>query len=287
MVRDAVTRKKKYVAGVDGKAVGEKVERQKGSMVEQETAYFGQVVLVEQKAKSVVEAAGVSGFEAAQYLIVARQCLKLSKKFAGATRDNEAASLLVRWAARGLDPGLLSAVCRAGGCDVPEVTPRSLEDILVDIGRLHFKSHSRTRVYPQDVTVAPTLTAAGVADVFGPWAEIVPLDTVPFPFHVVGVCVCSVTAAGNYHIQLGYNTVLADPGANMEMGERRLRIATVPIAKQTELLEIRGQGIPANSRVMGRLKTASGNPDEATVSVVLTRHVEVLRSVELWPGFPW
>ncbi|MBA7712908.1 hypothetical protein ES703_121901 [subsurface metagenome] len=193
----------------------------------------------------------------------------------------------MRWAARGLDPGLLVAVCRAGGCDVPAVTPRSLEDILVDLGRIHFEPHSRTRIYPQNITLTPTLTAAGAADVYGPWAEIIPLDVVPFPFHILGLCVCTVSAVGTYRFQAGYNTVLADPPPNYEMGERQTRITTHPIARATELLDFYGQGIPANSRVMGRLKTASGNPDTATVHAVLTRHVDVLRPVELWPAFPW
>ena len=122
---------------------------------------------------------------------------------------------------------------------------------------------------------------------FGPWAEIIPLNTVPFPFHVVGFCMCEVSVATNYHVQLGYNTINADPGANMEMGERRVRFAVVPIAKQSELLTIRGQGIPANSRVMGRIKTASGNPDTATISVVLTRHLEVSHPKALYSAFPW
>lgn len=159
--------------------------------------------------------------------------------------------------------------------------------VLEDIGVLDFHIHSRWRVYPQDVTVAPTLAAAGVANTFGNWVEIIPLNTVPFPFHVIGFCVCEVNAVSNYHIQIGYNTVNADPGTNMEMGERRIRIATAPVTKQSELLEIYSQGVPANSRVMGRLKTASGNPDTATLSLVITRHIEVEDEPTLWPAFPW
>ena len=158
---------------------------------------------------------------------------------------------------------------------------------LEDLGIVHFRDHSRWRVYPQDVTLAPTLTAAGAADTFGGWAEIIPLNIIPFPFHVIGFCVCEVSAVGNYHIQLGHNTINADPGTNMEMGERRIRMATAPVTKQSELLEIYSQGLPAYSRVMGRLKTASGNPDTATLSVVITRHIPVKDEVPLWPAFPW
>ena len=166
-------------------------------------------------------------------------------------------------------------------------TLEELAQVLIDIGIIHFREHSRWRVYPQDVTVAPTITAAGAANTFGGWAEIIPLNTIPFPFHVIGFCLCEVSAVSNYHIQLGYNTINADPGTNMEMGERRIRMATAPVTKQSELLEIYSQGLPAYSRVMGRLKTASGNPDTATLSLVVTRHIEVEDEVEIWPAFPW
>ena len=163
-----------------------------------------------------------------------------------------------------------------------------LDDLILrDEGVIHFSEHGRYRAYPQDVTVAPLLTALAVANTFGNWSEIIPLNTVPFPFHIVGFCVCQVSAATSYHVQLGYNIINADPGVNMEMGERRFRIANVPIARQTEMMEIRGQGIPANSRVMGRLKTASGVADTCNINVVLTRHVEVTRPIALYPAFPW
>lgn len=159
--------------------------------------------------------------------------------------------------------------------------------VLEDIGILDFHIHSRWRVYPQDVTVAPLLVAAGVANTFGGWVEIIPLNTIPFPFHIIGFCICQVSVATNFLIQIGYNTINADPGTNMEMGERRFRVATAPIAKQSEIMEIYSQGVPANSRVMGRLKTASGNPDTANVNIVLTRHLDVDDQPSLWPAFPW
>ena len=162
-----------------------------------------------------------------------------------------------------------------------------LAKVLNDNAVIHFRDHSRWRVYPQDVTVAPLLAAAGAADTFGSWVEVVPLNIIPFPFHVIGFCICQVNAATNYHVQLGYNMVNADPGTNMELGERRFRIATTPIAKQSELMEIFSQGVPAYSRVMARLKTASGNPDTASINVVITQHLEVEKELETWPAFPW
>jgi len=162
-----------------------------------------------------------------------------------------------------------------------------LAKVLNDLGTLNQHEYSRWRVYPQDVTAAPQLTAAGAANTFGNWTEIIPLNTIPFPFHVIGFCICQVNATTNYHVQLGYNTVNADPGTNMEMGERRFRIATTPIARQSELMEVYSQGVPAYSRVIGRLKTASGNPDTANINLVITRQIEVQDESSLWPAFPW
>lgn len=160
-------------------------------------------------------------------------------------------------------------------------------EILNDIGIQERELHTRFRVYPQDVTVAPTLTALALANTFGPWAEIIPINTIPFDFCIMGFCVCAVNAATNYHVLLGYNVINADPGTNMELGERRFRIATVPIARQSELMEIRSQKIPAASRVMGRLKTASGNADTCTINIVFHRHIDVNIEVLMWPAFPW
>ena len=158
---------------------------------------------------------------------------------------------------------------------------------LDDLGSLDHHTHSRWRVYPQDVTATVQLQAAAVANTFGSWAEIIPLNTVPFEFDIIGMVVEQVSATTTYHIQLGYNTINADPGTNMEMGERRFRIAALPIARETELLHIHSQEMPANSRVMGRMKTLGGASETANISVVLSRHVQVTREAPLWPAFPW
>ena len=165
----------------------------------------------------------------------------------------------------------------------PDVT----NPILHDIAATEHYAHSRLRVYPQNITSSPLVTADAAANTFGNWGEIVPLNTIPFPFHVVGFCVCQVSATTVYFAQFGYNTVNEDPGSNMECGEREFRIATLPLARATELLTIRGQGIPANSRVMARLKTASVIADTCNMFVSLSRHVEVSQPITLWPDYPW
>lgn len=157
-----------------------------------------------------------------------------------------------------------------------------------DLGAIDHHWHSRWRVYPQDVTSSITIVAAAVANTFGDWTLILPLNTVPFPFDVVGVVVEQAdTTLTTYFIQLGYNTINAEPGTNLEIGERRFRIAEVPISNAEKVLHIRSQRIPANCTVWGRLKTSGGASEELEVSVVLARHIEVERETTLWPAFPW
>lgn len=156
-----------------------------------------------------------------------------------------------------------------------------------DIGVLEHHVHSRWRVYPQSVSDTVQLTAGTPANTFGSWALVIPLDTIPFEFGIIGMVVELVSVAAVYHIQIGYNPVNAEPGTNMEMGERRVRLVTVPIARATEILAIHSQDIPAKSTVWARLKTDTGDADTANISLILSRHLEVSRELPLWPAFPW
>lgn len=156
-----------------------------------------------------------------------------------------------------------------------------------DIGVLDHHIHSRWRVYPQNVGSSIALTAGTPANTFGSWTLAVPVDTVPFCFAVIGISIEAVSVATVYHIQVGYNPVNAEPGVNMEMGERRFNIESVPISRATEILAIHSQDMPANGSVWAKLKTASGNADTANISLVLGRHLEVSRELPLWATFPW
>jgi len=156
-----------------------------------------------------------------------------------------------------------------------------------DLSAIEHGFHSRWRVYPQNVGLVATLTADAVADTFGNWVEIIPLDTVPFPYDVIGVVLEVLSASTTYHVQLGYSVDAGDPPANHEAGERRFKIATIPAVRATELLEIASQNIPANAKLWGRVKTASINADTCQVSVVLDRHIEITNPEPLYGAFPW
>ena len=163
------------------------------------------------------------------------------------------------------------------------VTPR----VIRDISTVEHHDHSRFRVYPQVVTDNVILTAGTPANTFGNWMQIIPVDIVPFRYDVIGLVIEQVSVATIYHVQLGYSLTVASPGANYEIGERRVRMHTVPIARASELLIVHGQDIPANSSFWGRLKTATGNADTANVSVALTRHIEISSPIPKWSAFPW
>lgn len=162
-------------------------------------------------------------------------------------------------------------------------TPR----VIRDISTVEHHDHSRFRVYPQNVSIVAQLAAAAVINTFGDWVQIIPVDTIPFTYDVIGLVIEQVSVATTYHVQLGYNPIASPPGANYEIGERRVRLTTVPIARASELLTVHGQDIPANSSFWGRLKTATGNADTADISITLTRHVEVSSPIPKWTAFPW
>ena len=70
------------------------------------------------------------------------------------------------------------------------------------------------------------------------------------------------------------------------MGERRIILGT-PISKATEILEFYSQNCPANSKLWGRIKTASVNADQLEVSVVVIRHIEITNPIAMLTTWPW
>lgn len=165
---------------------------------------------------------------------------------------------------------------------------RTSRRLTSSIASAEHHEHSRWRVFPQNISTDVTLAADAAADTFGDWVEIIPLNTVPFAFDIIGMIIETVSAIGKYHVQIGYGiTAEDDPAANFEMGERRFPTTDFPPTRATELMEIKSQDIPANAKVWGRVKTASTDADTCKVSVVLTRHVTTTNPVPMYPQFPW
>ena len=99
---------------MDPDSIKQRFLDQKDSMVEQEESIFGELVLIESKAKDVCEAAGIPSIGIPAYLNFARQCWKYFKKFSQATRTNEVTHWFNHWVSRGLNAAVLadiSALC--------------------------------------------------------------------------------------------------------------------------------------------------------------------------------
>ena len=163
-----------------------------------------------------------------------------------------------------------------------------LRDLEYNLKALAHHLDARTRVYPQVAGATITLISDGVADTFGSWTEIIPINTVDFTYKVEGMSIYGVDVASNYFIQLGYSiTDGDDPTTAQILGERELRITDVPIARATELLDFKSGGAPANAKLWGRLKTDGGATDEAYVTVAVVRHIPLRGEFANLATWPW
>ena len=174
------------------------------------------------------------------------------------------------------------------GREIIEEIQGIVDDTIANLAAVFHHIHSRTRAYPQDVGVTITLAANAVANTFGSWTQIIPINTVDFEYMCEGVHIEAVNAATTYFIQLGYSiTDGDDPTTAQILGERRIRVVTVPIARATEELTIAAMHCPANAKLWGRLKTASIAADEAEISVVITRHTGITNHIPHLTTWPW
>ena len=168
------------------------------------------------------------------------------------------------------------------------VVDANVDDSLVNIAVLQHHIHSRFRTYPQDVGATIILAAAEAANTFGAWTQIVPVNTIDFKYMVIGLFIEAVDAATTYFFQLGYSIVDgSDPTTAQMIGERRIKLVTVPIAKATEILDIAALHCPANAKLWGRLKTASIAADEAEISVAVIRHTDITNPSGHLATWPW
>ena len=104
---------------MDPDSIRQRFADQKDSMVEQEEAIFGELSLVEEKAKSVCEAAGIASIAIPGYLNFARQCYKFFKKFSSTTRTNEVTHWFNHWVSRGLTGSVLASIAELCGVAIP------------------------------------------------------------------------------------------------------------------------------------------------------------------------
>ena len=106
-----------------------------------------------------------------------------------------------------------------------------MRDLEYNMKALAHHLDPRGRVYPQVAGSTITLISDGVADTFGSWTEIVPINTVDFAYKVLGLSVYGVDVASDYFFQLGCSiTDGDDPTTAQIIGEREIRITSTPNA---------------------------------------------------------
>lgn len=118
-MRHPAYRLRKYEAKMDPDSIRQRFLDQKDTMVEQEESIFGELVLVESKAKSVCEANGIASINIPAYLNFARQCWKYFKKFSQQTRQDEVEHWFAHWVSRGLNATVLAAISELCGITIP------------------------------------------------------------------------------------------------------------------------------------------------------------------------
>jgi len=118
-MRHPAFRLRKYDAKMDPDSIKQRFADQKDTMVEQEEAIFGEISLIEAKAKVVCEAAGIASCDIPTYLNFARQCYKFFKKFSGLTRTNEVLFWFNHWVSRGKDATVLASISALCGVSIP------------------------------------------------------------------------------------------------------------------------------------------------------------------------
>jgi len=162
-----------------------------------------------------------------------------------------------------------------------------VDDLLTNIAVLEHRPHARLRIYPRVAGTTITLISDGVADTYGAWTEIIPLNGVDFAYECRGIVIYGVDVASTYFFQLGCSITGDDPTSAQILGEREIKLIDVPIATATEPLEFDCPECPANAKLWGRLKTDGGDTDEAYISVLVARHVQITNPIDHLATWPW
>lgn len=108
MVRPSVRRTAKYDVKISSDEVAKRYEVMKPIMIEQINTVYPELVAIEEKAKAILDQAGVSVIKIPFYLSWVREVYKVVKTHPGTTAVDEATALLGKWVGRGLD----AATCR-------------------------------------------------------------------------------------------------------------------------------------------------------------------------------
>ena len=148
----------------------------------------------------------------------------------------------------------------------------------------HSSLESRMRVYPRTAGATVRLTPDAAADTWGAWTQVIAAGTVLFPYHIVGVMVENQFAADTWIGQLARS---ATPTGAQYIGEWRIKLGAVVGIFPTNFIPIRGSHSPTGNGVWARVQSAAAAANWIDISVTLTRHLSLEKTVVSWPTWPW
>ena len=107
MLRDAYKRIRKYEKKINPEVIKTHFEEQKPAMVEQVSSIFTEIVSVEEAAKTILDAEGVSIALYPMYLSYVREIWRLQRKFGGNVLFNYVRETDKKWTGRALSATVL------------------------------------------------------------------------------------------------------------------------------------------------------------------------------------
>jgi len=121
MVRPGIWRRLKYEGKIVGDVVKDRFDRLKTMMTQQTDGLYPELQAMEDDVKRVIEGYGIPTILVPFYLNAGRQLFNLTRRFTGATLQNEAVVKLDTWAQRGLNKEILGAIADLFGITYPPV----------------------------------------------------------------------------------------------------------------------------------------------------------------------
>ena len=200
-------------------------------------------------------------------------------------------TILTRWTADLATALANYTAVRAGYLDELAAAnlPSDIDDILSNLAASAHRSDSRSRVYPQDTQDKAILICGNdTYDTFGDWVEVIPINTIDFAYRITGLVVEEVSNASTYFVQLGYSIIDESiPSTAQIVGERRFKLADIPIRTAYNELNIFGFTIPANAKLWGKAKCEAAELYTVSISVVVLRSIELTNPIVPLTTWPW
>jgi len=165
-----------------------------------------------------------------------------------------------------------------------DTTEDTLGDVRQDQLVAAHREHARVRVYPRIPSDVLQLTPAAIADTWGNWTSLIPVDTIDVPYHIVGVAMEDCEGVDTFMLQFARAAVPTDLEI---LGETRFLYGAAARPLPSNILDILANTVPANGGVWGRMMAATAGGLWLRFSLAVTRHIAHRGELEHWPNWPW